>query len=284
MAVHKETWIKYPGGKSSLAPAILEALGREGPLAEPCVGAGAVLRLALDECPPPVGQLFVADANPAVRALYSDPLDEKRLRTFANMPHSALRAQLNSWMRSPFLRAYVSMQRDVATAFLAYNRRSMNGIVRVNQAGEFNVSEGRRASGSPVALTDNQIASAVRASHAIWRVRPKVFADCVACVAALPPRTRIYLDTPYTGGFVAYTKEGWSTDDDIRTYEAVGRAVRDRQCRLVASAPDTEWYREVASKLLPSPEFREVTEARPVNSDGAGRKPVRALLIVAGCA
>lgn len=279
---HHETWLKYPGGKRQLAPRILALLGRSGPLAEPCVGAGAVLRLALDECAPPVGQLFVADANPAVRALYTDALDEARLRAFAAMPFVALRAQLNGWLASPFLRSYVSMQRDVAAAFLVYNRRAMNGIVRVNQDGAFNVAEGRRASGSPIAFTDGHVASAVRASRAIWRVRPRAFADCVECLDALPRETRIYLDTPYSGGFVAYTKEGWSTDDDIRAYEAAGRAVRDRECRLVSSAPDTEWYREVAAKLLPNPALHEVEEARPCNSDGAGRQPVRALLITAG--
>lgn len=279
---HKETWLKYPGGKAKLAPRVVELLGSTGPYVEPCVGGGAVLRLLVDRAPPPVGCAILADANPAVRLVYADLLDESRLRTFARVELLSLRASLNDWLRSPMLRAYASMQRDVAAAFFAYNRRCMNGIVRVNQGGEFNVAEGKGHKGKPPQLTDAQCASAVRASRAIRALRPVVLDDCVTAIDRAPSQSRIYLDTPYSGGFVAYAADGWSTDDDIRAYEAAGRAVRNRDCRLVASAPDTEWYRDVVRQTLPSASIESVTEARNVNSDGAGRKAVPALLISAG--
>ena len=279
---HKETWLKYPGGKAKLAPRIVELLGRSGPYVEPCVGGGAVLRLIVDRAPPPVGCTILADANPAVRLVYADLLDESRLRTFARVELLSLRASLNSWLRSPMLRAYASMQRDVAAAFFAYNRRAMNGIVRVNQDGEFNVAEGKGPKGKLPQLTDAQCASAVRASRAIRALRPVVLDDCVTAIDRAPQRSRVYLDTPYSGGFVAYAQGGWTTDDDIRTYEAAGRAVRDRDCRIVASAPDTDWYRDVVRQTLSGYAIELVTEDRPVNSDGAGRKPVPAMLVTAG--
>ena len=279
---HKETWLKYPGGKAKLAPRIVELLGNGGPYVEPCVGGGAVLRLIVDRAPPPYGLVTLADANPAVRMVYADLLDEARLRSFARIDLLSVREMLNSWLRSSMLRAYASMQRDVAAAFFAYNRRAMNGIVRVNQDGEFNVAEGKNRKGKLPQLTDAQCASAVRASRAIRSFAPVVLDDCVTAIDRAPSRSRIYLDTPYSGGFVAYAQGGWTTDDDIRTYEAAGRAVRDRDCRIVASAPDTDWYRDVVRQTLSGYAIELVTEDRPVNSDGAGRKPVPAMLVTAG--
>ena len=273
-------WIKYYGGKRSIAAQVIDLLripdAGEVCVVSPFVGGGAVEILLVAQLGPRLRPLIVADANPAVRALYRHGIRLEPARAALALTFSDLRKQLNQMATSPMLRERKGP--ELASFFWAYNRRSMNGLVRMNQAGEFNAPQGSRKGGEPQQVSEKLLIDALSVSALVLSAKPRVYEDCVQAVRLAPSGSRIYADPPYTGGFVGYSKGGWSTDDDIRLCEAL-RDARERGCRVVLSQPDTEWARQLAAQVLKGFEVVELTTPRPGNSDGEGRDPAKELLV-----
>jgi DNA adenine methylase len=164
--------------------------------------------------------------------------------------------------------------------FYALNRTCNNGIVRFNQDGEFNVPIGKKQDGSfhrfkPDFEHLDRCRRALRGAgfeiHPSWKQAMRAIYGSLAPVCH-------YMDPPYTGGFVGYTPEGWSSDDDIEVYEAC-KTAGEMGDRVVLSQPDTEWARDCASSILKGWQVDRVEVGRPANSDGKGRGPVGELLI-----
>ena len=288
------SWLKYPGGKAKIAHLIAERLVPDPaaphvgslsftPYVECCVGAGAVLFHMVERFGTRFAPVLLADANPAVRALYRYGVHPVHAATAAEMPFETLRDKVNQIVRSPMVLAQETKQRELASYFFVMNRRAMNGLVRCNLDGEFNAPVGRRQDGAEHVVTDEMIDAAVARSALVTStIRPRVYADCVQCGDAAPQGSLIYADPPYSGGFTAYSKDGWSTDDDIRLCVALRRAKDERACRVVLSQPDTEWARSLAAEALPGWTVEALDVGRPINSDGDGRQPVGELLISSG--
>lgn len=273
-------WIKYPGGKRAIAAQVIDLLRIPATgqvcVVSPFVGGGAVEILLATQLGPRLRPLILADANPAVRALYQHGVRSDLAREALAMPFLTLRKKLNQMMTSPMLRARKGP--ELAAYFWAYNRTNMNGLVRVNRAGEFNAPAGTGNDGKPHQVSEALIGAALALSVQILAAKPRVYEDCVQAVAMAPPGAYIYADPPYTGGFVGYSKNGWSKEDDVRLCEVL-RAAQARGCRVALSQPDTTWARLLMSTLLPGFEVLELTAPRAGNSSGEGRQPVRELLI-----
>ena len=275
--------LRYPGGKRKLVPRLSELLaGSAGAFVECCVGGGA---LFWDLVPgfPTRAQVVLADASPAVRALYRRGVDVDLARElFADSEreggYEALRDLLNADLQDQRC-GLPANERRIAAAFWLLNRMCCNGVVRFNKRGEFNVPRGKRQSGAYLRPSEAQFCEAARATDLLRGLHPTVLADCALAVDLALRGAFVYADPPYSGGFVAYTREGWSTDDDIRLYEALGRAARDKACRVALSQPDTAWARELARDLLPGFAVEALKLPRPANVDGRGRGPVGELLI-----
>lgn len=269
-------WLRYAGGKRSLTDTVLHRFreSQKRRLTSTCVGGGSV-ELALCASGN-VEALRLADANPAVRAFYAAPLDATLLSFVAHMEFSRLRGAINDALtgRKPL------PPRVLGALFWTYSRRCLNGIVRCNRLGELNVSEGRTASGKTPFITHADMEAATALSKMLHSRPVTVLSDAVEAVL-LAEDEFVFSDPPYTGGFVGYTAEGWTKEDDVRLFEALANAQR-RRCSILLCQPDTDWARDLAEQILPGWEVSEVKMARSVNSDGQGRAPVGELLIWSG--
>jgi DNA adenine methylase len=281
--------IKYPGGKRKLFAEVEKRLPKGSfKYAEPFFGGGSIgvrlagegrlVQLVAGEACGPVRAFWEALAGRLRNAAFAVLLQRASKRTFED-PVAAFtdhREALNCYAANGVQPgAY-----DYAGALLlTLNKTCMNGLVRFNSRGEFNVPIGRRQDGSYYRFQpdfehlDRVRAALVGAGFQIlssWKETLNLGPSYAGWV--------VYLDPPYTGGFVDYTPEGWSSDDDIELYEAVRNAAQ-RGARVILSQPDTEWARDCCASLLKGWQVDQLEVGRPINSDGQGRGPVRELLI-----
>ena len=284
--------IKYPGGKRKLIPEILQRLPVDlSLLCEPFFGGGSLgLQLAGEG---KLRRLVAGEACEPVRALWEGLANgkhvvEAHLRVFAELANQKgplafyehCRRELNAGCHDSSLQAAL---------LLALNKTCNNGIVRFNRAGEFNVPIGKKQDGSfhrfkPDFDHLERCQRALRgAAFQIYPTWMEALALADLADGWTPERARagdwsVYADPPYTGGFVGYTPEGWTSDDDIKLFTALAWA-SDYGARVVLSQPDTEWSRDCCAQLLKGWQVDSLGVGRPVNSDGEGRGPVGELLI-----
>lgn len=281
--------IKYPGGKRKLIPEILQRLPTNlSLLNEPFFGGGSLgLQLAGEG---KLRRLVAGEACEPVRALWEGLTNgkhvvEAHLRLFVDLAdrkgplefYEHCRRELNAGGHDSSLQAAL---------ILALNKTCNNGIVRFNRSGEFNVSLGKKQDGSYHQLKPDfdhldRCQRALRgANFQIYSTWVEALAVSLEFTQSLDPRDcwTVYADPPYTGGFVGYTPEGWTSDDDIKLFTALARAA-NYGSRVVLSQPDTEWARDCCSSILKGWQVDRLEVARPANSDGEGRGPVGELLI-----
>lgn len=276
--------LKYPGGKRRLLTEIISRLPQGSfPLAETHAG-GLSLSLALAG----QGRLSRALAGEAcapVRAFWQFLTKHMHSATsfvasfdvvvqqFRDDPPGAFEWARNCLNRHANDHA---LNYEQAIFFYALNHTCMNGLVRFNSAGEFNAPIGRADGRFHRFEPDYELlarcAAALRGAK--FEIRPS-YKDAIREAGA---GWGVYCDPPYTGGFVAYTPEGWSSDDDIELFTLCAKAGL-RGARVVISQPDTPWARDCAAAILPGWQIDAIGVARPINSDGGGRGPVGELLI-----
>ena len=281
--------IKYPGGKRKLFAEINQRLPPGSfKYAEPFFGGGSIgLQLAGEGR---LTRLVAGEACGPVRAFWetlanSKHVLEAHLRVLVELSdqkspsefYERCRQQLNSRDCDPTLEAAL---------LLILNKTCNNGIIRFNRSGEFNVSLGKKQDGSYHRFKpdfDHLDRCHLALRGAGFQIHP-TWADALAPIADgwTPDHSRdcwaVYADPPYTGGFVGYTPEGWTSDDDIKLFTSLAWA-RDYGARVVLSQPDTEWARDCCSGILKGWQVDRLEVARPANSDGEGRGPVGELLI-----
>jgi len=283
--------LKYPGGKRKLFAEINKRLPSGSfKYAEPFWGGGSIgvrlagegrlVQLVAGEACGPVRAFWEALAGRLRNVAFADLLQRASKRTFED-PQAAFndhREALNCYAANGVQPgAY-----DYAGALLlTLNKTCMNGLVRFNSKGEFNVPIGRRQDGSFYRFQpDFEHLDRVRA--ALVGAQFEVWPHWMSVLGRIPQDDAsgwaIYADPPYTGGFVDYTAEGWHSDDDIELFEDL-RTQGERGARVILSQPDTEWARDCCSSLLKGWQVDKLEVGRPINSDGQGRGPVGELLI-----
>jgi DNA adenine methylase len=281
--------IKYPGGKRKLFAEVNRRLPQGSfKYAEPFWGGGSIgVRLAGEGR---LVQLVAGEACGPVRAfweaLMSRPVElravlgqlEERFQmrrpfdVFQEMRERVNEAQCRCGERGSPL-----SPEGLGARMLALNKTCMNGLVRFNSRGEFNVPIGRRQDGSYYRFQpDYEHLDRVRA--ALVGCGFRIYPGWRDALGAKGEGWGIYCDPPYTGGFVDYTAEGWHSDDDIELYQelAISGALG---ARVILSQPDTEWARDCCASLLKGWQVDRLEVGRPINSDGQGRGPVGELLI-----
>lgn len=285
--------IKYPGGKRKLFTEINQRLPPGSfKYAEPFFGGGSIgLQLAGEGR---LTRLVAGEACGPVRAfweaLHTGTLPGgihewiMRMSTDRGPEDFALwRNRLNRLVKSDQLEKHADLRAKMGALFYALNQTCMNGLVRFNSSGEFNAPIGKKQDSSYYQFQpDFEHLDRVRAAlvGARFEIRPswRAVTELVMGDDGEPSQWAIYMDPPYTGGFVDYTAEGWSTDDDIELYEAA-RELGTVRGRVVISQPDTEWARDCCDSILKGWQVDKIQVGRPINSDGQGRGPVGELLI-----
>ena len=260
-------FVRWVGGKTSIAPAILSLLGRPasgGRYFEPFVGGGAVffaLRTAGFK-----GPAVLADLNQDLISLYSTirGLVESLIQELEGVNRDKDEYLELRCMNPEY---WNDFDRALRTYYLS--RCSFNCLWRVNKKGRMNVPYSAKKS----PLVDAEVLRAaskaltnttIQCEDFTWTVNQCRQGDCV------------YIDSPYLGGFTDYTAEGWR-HSDLRALEFYASLVAKHGARVVVSVPDDELHQDVFRRWL----FVEIEAPRRVAANG-NREPARELLAVLG--
>lgn len=250
---------RYPGGKRRLAPRVGEWLAdlEHAPpevYVEPFVGAGAVLCELLGRGDNAIGTYIAGDANPDLLAAW---------QVLSGGDREAFESMLAELDGQPATRrAYETIRAvDVAAAehaglpawfraarFLYLQALSFNGLWRVNRSGRHNVPWGRKAGATVDGGRLTRLFEQLEALDEPLQLCP-TWQDAIGVLSVTEGAALVFVDPPYTGGFDAYTAEGFGLEDQ-RQLEAALRlllSVRAVPTRVVVTLPDVEWVQDLYS-------------------------------------
>lgn len=243
--------IKWAGGKTRVMPELLKHLPKAGCLIEPFVGSGTVFMNT------EYRSYVLCDSNRALinffRVLTSDTgrlIDNARgmfLGGNNEEQYYKRRALFNSMQWSDTGKADTALL--YAALFLYLNRHCFNGIYRVNQLGEHNVSFGKYT--EPYFPADEMRSFAEKANDTKAVFIDGDFRHTITDVVQLVCDAVIYCDPPYipaskTANFTAYAKP-FTTLDHRDLVALLVAANRQHGTRSVISNSDTPKTREIYS-------------------------------------
>ena len=209
-----EPVFKWAGGKRGLSETLLSFLPEKISVwCEPFFGGGALLfRL----CP---SKAIINDINADLMNAYAvirDDVDAliNELKKYSNTPDFFYTIRAFDRDKTRY-RDLSSLQK--AARLLYLNKTCYNGLFRVNAAGQFNVPFGRYKNPNIVNETGLRAVSAYFNTADV-----RLFAtDYADVLGDLDSDAFVYFDPPYdpvsaTSNFTAYSKEGFSRDEQIR--------------------------------------------------------------------
>lgn len=273
-------FLKWPGGKAQLLPELLARVPEKyGTYHEPFLGGGALFFALLPQ------KAVLSDVNPrlincykAVRDNCSKVIEQLRrraqdhrhdpesnyyhVREVFNSPHYALYAETSD----------VPSVSDAAR-FIYLNKTCFNGLWRVNRSGEFNVPAGRYK--NPTICDEENL----RAASAALQNAELICGDFERGTPCPNRGDFWYADPPYvplskTADFTAYTKDGFTLDDQ-RRLSVVARNLKAVGVTVMLS---NSFVPEVVS-LYPDFTVRTVEARRAINSKGDRRGAVQEAII-----
>lgn len=265
---------RYAGGKRHLLPQIMALMPTEfAGIHEPFAG-GAALFWALTSPEKPMPAILV-DRNPYVAALYKGlKKDADGVASYMTvLPGDSappdLVARTYNVVRMDLLAGLNIYETVVSAARVLWlNRRCFNGLMRVNQRGEFNVPMGKWKGAPPALPTRQEILD--------WGAALQN-AD-ISDVHAAPPEGWVYyVDPPYWKGFTQYTAEGFKWRDQVLAADLASAFARDG-AHIICSNSNTPEIRELYEERGFT--IHEVSRPGTINSDGAKRARVGELLMV----
>lgn len=257
-----DAFLKFPGRKGVLAPRLAAMMPRTyGMWHEPFVGAGG---FTFHHRP---RKAWLSDANAELINCYERiQLDIEPIMAF-----------LEQW-RYPDDYAAISkadlsrMTRDARAARLIYLQWTcFNGLYRVNKNGIHNVPIGRYE--HPSYANRERLMKC----HLALQPADKILFSCGdfrESEARVAPGDFFYADSPYPGGFVAYTKDGFTKQDHVGL-AAIFRRLSEKGAYCLSSNADTDLVRELYDGF----EMVRVERTGAINSDPEKRQAVTELII-----
>jgi DNA adenine methylase len=268
-------FLKWAGGKWSLAPLITDLLPRDiarRTYREPFVGGGAMYFYLSRHARPK--KTFLSDALDDLIETYRvvrEETDELVGQLGAlNAAHSEetfyrVRKRFNSETGAP------AVER---AAWLIYlNKTCFNGLFRTNSNGEFNVPLGRFK--KPAILDEPRLrAAAIALRNVDLAKRP--FEHLAKSAKA---GDVIYFDPPYvplskTANFASYADGAFSLHDQERLADLF-RVLDERGCLLALSNSDTPEVRALYKGF----DIKPIVANRSISAKGTERKPVGEVLV-----
>lgn len=161
-----------------------------------------------------------------------------------------------------------------ASRFLYLNKTCFNGLYRVNQKGQFNVSFGDYK--NPVIVDEKTLKSANEAFRCA-----EIFAgDFELVLNNAQEKDFIYLDPPYvplstTSNFTSYTANRFGAKDQARL-KNVFAELSSRGCYVMLSNSNVDLVKE----MYFGNNIKTITSQRAINSDITKRGIVKELLIL----
>jgi DNA adenine methylase len=294
-------FLKWAGGKSQLLaqlenyyPSDLRA-GRIRRYVEPFLGGGAVFFAIAQRYP--IESAYLSDINPdlvltwqVVQQRPADLLDilERYQRAYNQTPEER-RGHLFLTMRDAFNRGRPDINTAKRSAdwirraaqLIFLNKTCFNGLFRLNSKGEFNVPFGKYKT---AVICD--AANLIAASHALQKAEIRQ-ADYMECWSHIDENTFVYFDPPYrplsqTASFTAYTKDGFSDNEQIRLAQFFRKLDKEKKPKLMLSNSDPtnenlgdDFFKNAYSGY----NIFRVLAGRAINSDSKKRGKINELLI-----
>jgi len=267
--------LKWAGGKRQVLPAIRPFVPQNFKVyIEPFLGGGAVL---FDLAPI---HAYVSDVNSELIFMYEvvrDNPDElisvmKKMKVESEEFYA-----IREWDRDPdsFTRK-TKIERAARTIYL--NRTGYNGLYRVNSKNEFNVPFGRYVNPT---ICDEELIRSVSAylKNNSITLRSEDFRTAIARAGE---GDFIYVDPPYAplddaqSTFTSYTSAGFTHKDLLDLRESLKLASERGASWLLSNVKSKKMHR-----LFPRSKYHvtEISVARTISSNAAGRGPVPELLI-----
>jgi len=266
-------FLKWAGGKRQLLPKILERLPAQiNTYFEPFLGGGAVF-------------FALAAEGRFKRAVLSDSNAElinawSCVKECVGNLITLLRVHERRHSEEYFYRVRAQRPRHPfkrAARFIYLNKTCFNGLYRVNASGRFNAPFGDYK--RPNVVREDALLEAAATLGS--RVRPvELVCTDFANLRGYPRRgDAVYFDPPYvplskTSSFAAYTRIGFTLDDQARLAETFTGLAR-RGVDVVLSNSDTPLARRIYAEHA----IHRVSGRRAINSVGAKRGHVGEILV-----
>ncbi|MCS7177003.1 MAG: DNA adenine methylase [Candidatus Kapabacteria bacterium] len=264
-------YIKWAGGKTQLADALLE---RMPPVFnvyhEPFVGSGALFfRLYRERR---IRRAVLSDLNAELIDTYLAIRDcvSEVIRLLSEFPHDrefyyAIREKDPWQLGLP----------ERAARMIYLNKTGYNGLYRVNRQGKFNVPFGRYK--SPKYLDRENLLAVSRALQDV----DILCAPFETVLERAAPGDWVYFDPPYvplsqTANFRSYHANGFGLSDQKRLRDVCVELSKNRVYVMLSNS-DTEVVRSLYS--LPYFTIGEVLANRAINCNGAKRGRITELVI-----
>lgn len=268
---------RYAGGKRKLLPEILSRMPKgfnDKSLLHEWFAGGASLFWHLTS-PEKPQRAILCDTSPAVTCLYVGLQHVASADIYAEM--CALRrqeevdglAQTYTAARDRWnaMQGW-SCEAGAVTLVLYLNRRSFNGLWRVNAAGEYNVPAGKWKTRPPAlpSLQDIQAWAgalayvSIRSEYTVWRNEM--------------PNSVVFADPPYLGGFVQYTRSGFSPAKQQRLVQDLLEAKEAGATVIATNSPAAASMYEVLGFTV-----EETSRGGNINSKTTARQRVGEVII-----
>jgi len=276
--VKASPFLKWCGGKSRLLPELLKRVPAEfNAYHEPFLGGGALFFALASEGHLDDKRVCLADANAELIECY------RAVRDHLGDVHTHLEWILQMHRNDPRgtyerVKDKVGLTGAIGAARTIYlNKTCFNGLYRVNKKGLFNTPIGTLG-----LKTDPKVYCYEDLEKAAIRLRYACLDRCDYrhALNAVDPGDFCYLDPPYaplsaTSNFTAYTKDGFSAQDQAAVRDAALSA-KNRGATVLISNSSADLIRD----LYAGPEWKveEVTVGR-TGGTAKGRGSVKELLI-----
>ncbi|WP_100658021.1 Dam family site-specific DNA-(adenine-N6)-methyltransferase [Alteromonas flava] len=231
-------FLKWAGGKYSLAERIVNLLPEAEKLIEPFVGAGSVFLNSDFE------KYHLNDINPDLINLYTTL--KRRPQTFINDARRLFTDQNNTDAAYYALREQFNLSTDPyerCLLFLYLNRHGYNGLCRYNRSGGFNVPFGRYV--KPYFPEYELEIFAEKSKRATF--------TCLSFNQVFRRARKgsvMYCDPPYvpintTAMFTDYSSKGFSLDQQVELAKLAKHAAFKRQIPVLISNHDVPFTRDI---------------------------------------
>lgn len=267
--------LKSAGGKTRLLPILLAHLPRSfDRYFEPFVGGGALYFAIASAKGSAQDNSFavLGDLNPDVIETYAALVFdvERVIRSWSALIADHERDPKRAYYFARDLFNDDALEADFcerAALVLYLNHACFNGLWRVNRAGKFNVPIGD----AKPSLAPERLRAAARALSKASLLA----ADYRVTVANALAGDFVYFDSPYDETFTAYTRGGFTLDDQTEL-AGVARRLADRGVHVLLSNSNTDLVRELYRDRW---HVAAINALRSISADGTKRKPAKELLI-----
>jgi len=273
----KQPLSRYAGGKRHMLPEILRRLPKDfddKTLLHEWFAGGAALFWHLTS-PEKPQRAILCDTNPAVTSLYLGLQNSSAANIYAELAEIHRREMDNGLLngynaaRAEWNSREATICDERGTALVLYlNRRSFNGLWRVNLLGEYNVPVGKWK-GPPPALPSFQDLQAWRAALQFTSIRTGY-----NCWASEMLGAVVFADPPYLGGFVQYTEGGFPLVAQRRLVRDLQEAKEVGATIIATNSPQATQMYEVNGFVV-EPLFRKGS----INSNTSDRGAVKEIII-----